>query len=71
MSLKDDWQTHPCLRHYAYQTLEEMEAYLKQVHLSLIGQTPLNAQGYLYQLQTREVKRLKKELEECRQMNNK
>jgi hypothetical protein len=70
-ALKQDWDTHPCLRYIACKNVQELSEYLEKIHKSLIGDEGL-ASAYLYQKQIERNIQLRKELEECRkQMQSK
>jgi hypothetical protein len=68
--LEQDWKTHPCLRFYAFSTVDELESHLRGCHETLIGDMGM-AYGYLYQKQIERNKKLRKELEKCQQIKNK
>lgn len=58
--LKADWATDPCLRHLAFDTVEELADHLRHCHQTLMGPTG-GPFGYLYQQQTRRVRELQRD----------
>lgn len=61
---------HPCLRFVTFETLELTAENLRTMHRTLMSDDG-GVQGYLYQIQVANVKQLREELKQCRQMINK
>ena len=59
-ALKQEWETHPCLKYIACKSVQELADHLEKIHKRLVSDDGMAA-GYLYQKQIQ----LRKDLEQC------